>query len=148
MERYCRFNADGITVCDVLDFPEGAKPQDVLSAELVSLYRSCPGTVAANWRRVDGEWLEPLPTVSVEPPVSYPTVTPAQFERLFTIDETIAILDSVNRKVTLSWVRYTAAGSPDVDLNLASVQAFVDLLIAETLVAAERREAILSGTAQ
>ena len=148
MERYCRFNADGITVSDVLDFPEGAKPQGVLSAELVSLYSPCPGNIEANWRRVAGEWLEPLPVVSAESPVIRPIVTPAQFERLFTIDETIAILDSANRKVTLSWARYTAAGSPDVDLNLASVQAFVDLLIAETLVAAERREAILSGTAQ
>lgn len=149
MKRYCRFMADGITVNDVLDFPDDADPKDVLSTELYPLYIPCPSNVEGNWTYIDGEWLEPVaPPEPPVPPHVYATVTPAEFESLFTIDEVIGIEDSTNRKVGLYWKRYTDRTLAKIDMNLQSVQDFIDLLITEGIVAAERREDILDGVAQ
>ena len=151
MNRYCSFLDDGATVREVVDIPDGFTLEEVFSPEAAALFMACPASVTQGWRYVDGAWMEPGSEPEPEPEVPvYPIVSPVEFKLLFTPQERIAITAAKPDDPVLQDF-YTIIDDPRltcVDLSWMTVQSGIDYLIGAELVAAERREQILTGAFQ
>lgn len=150
--KYARI-IDNVAV-DVID----DEPSKHFHPDLVSDFVAVPEFVRAGARRVDGEWVNlppEEPALEVPAPVVYPTVSPVEFEMLWTIPELIAIdqLRSTDPVLDRFMKRLENPKLTQVNLALESVQLGVEYtlgwLAANQTVAPEdiavRMEAILSG---
>lgn len=150
MKRYCRLMEDTVTVSDVLDFPDGANKDEILSAELAPLYVPCPSDIEGGWRYISGQWLQPLPPEPVEPEVTAPIIGPLEFKLLFTSAERIAI---GNARKTDQIIEdfFSIIDDPrlkEVNMELPSTINGVDYIISKGIVDEGRRSDILSGKFQ
>lgn len=109
-----------------------------------------PDTAENGWILVDGTWEAPPVGTPFEPVTIYPSVSPVEFQLLFTSAERVAIkaaratdpiiddfMDIVEHpKLTF------------VNLNLASTQSALDYFISLNILTSDRKAAILTGVIQ
>lgn len=109
-----------------------------------------PDDVLPGARLVDGAWVNPAPVETVVPEAIPPKVSPVEFKLLFSAQERVAITAARASDPVIDDF-YTIVEDPrltHVDLGLQSTRDAIDYLIAQELVDAARREAILSGVLQ
>lgn len=101
---------------------------------------------------VDGLLVKPV-VLDIIPPVIEPvvvippTISTVDFRNLFSIAEEIAITTSTDAVVKVLWDRFVDPKLNNVDLSLASVDSALDYLTSVDILAAGRKEEILTGKA-
>lgn len=76
-----------------------------------------------------------------------PTISAVAFRNLFSIAEEIAISTSIDPVIIVLWGRFVDPKLTNVDMSLASVDGALDYLTNEGILAAGRKEEILTGKA-
>lgn len=107
-----------------------------------------PTDVEDGWLYNDGnkKWSEPPPPPEPVPMVVIPpTISAVAFRNLFSIDEEIAISTSTDSVIKVLWDRFCDPKLNNVDMSLASVSTALDYLTTKTILAAGRKDQILTG---
>lgn len=127
-------------------------PADLFHPDIAALYDTdVPDTAVNGAELVDGEWVNPAPAEPPAPapvPAAAPKVSPVEFKLLFTVLERVAIKASTDPIVQDFFSIVEDTRLTHVDLGLQSTQDALSYLEAQGLIAAGRKDEILTGVVQ
>ena len=128
-------------------------PEGFFTPDIAAQFERVPDEVENGWTLADGKWTAPViaePGPAPEPVISYAKVSPIEFKLLFTIQERVAIKASRATDPAIDDF-YDIVEDPRltfVDLGLNSTQQALQYMSAQSLIAPERIEQILSNQQQ
>ena len=130
-------------------------PEGFFTPDISSQFEQVPDEVENGWILENGKWTapvipEPDPAPAPEPVIAYAKVSPIEFKLLFTSQERVAIKASRATDLAIDDF-YDIVEDPRltfVDLGLNSTQQALQYMSAQSLIAPERIEQILSNQQQ
>ena len=128
-------------------------PEGFFTPDIAAQFERVPDEVENGWTLADGKWTAPViaePGPAPEPVISYAKVSPIEFKLLFTSQERVAIKASRATDPAIDDF-YDIVEDPRltfVDLGLNSTQQALQYMSAQSLIAQERIEQILSNQQQ
>ena len=128
-------------------------PEGFFTPDIAAQFERVPDEVENGWTLADGKWTAPViaePGPAPEPVISYAKVSPIEFKLLFTSQERVAIKASRATDLAIDDF-YDIVEDPRltfVDLGLNSTQQALQYMSAQSLIAPERIEQILSNQQQ
>lgn len=130
-----------------------SSPEGFFTPDIAAQFERVPYEVENGWTLADGKWTAPViaePGPAPEPVISYAKVSPIEFKLLFTSSERVAIKASRATDLAIDDF-YDIVEDPRltfVDLGLNSTQQALQYMAAQSLIAPERIEQILSNQQQ
>ena len=128
-------------------------PEGFFTPDISAQFEQVPDEVENGWILENGKWTAPVipePTPAPEPVITYAKVSPIEFKLLFTSSERVAIKASRATDPAIDDF-YDIVEDPRltfVDLGLNSTQQALQYMSAQSLIAPERIEQILSNQQQ
>ena len=128
-------------------------PEGFFTPDIAAQFEQVPDEVENGWILENGKWTAPVipePAHAPEPVITYAKVSPIEFKLLFTSSERVAIKASRATDPAIDDF-YDIVEDPRltfVDLGLNSTQQALQYMSAQSLIAPERIEQILSNQQQ
>ena len=128
-------------------------PEGFFTPDIAAQFERVPDEVENGWTLADGKWTAPViqePGPAPEPVITYTKVSPIEFKLLFTSAERVAIKTARASDPVIDDF-YDIVEDPRltfVDLGLNSTQQALQYMAAQSLIAPERIEQILSNQQQ